>query len=168
MRYILTLAVCFVLLSAAVAHAQGGIAVFDLQKVAGESDVQKEALAALEQSFGPEKAELEKEKEAIEALAKKYAEANPTEQQKKDFEKRLRAYSDREQAFLRLLQNAELRVRKDIDTVIETAAKQLAERKGYILVLDSVVAPYSDPKLDVTNDMITETNKIWKDKPAGN
>jgi hypothetical protein len=31
-----------------------------------------------------------------------------------------------------------------------------------VLILDSVVVPYFDPKLDVTSEMLSETNAQWK------
>lgn len=169
MRTILCLAVCLLLLGAATARAEG-IVVFDLQKVAAESEALQEAKKALDDKFGPQKKELEKERAALEkqaeqlqkAQAEKDAKKRPSEKQLQSFAKKQREYGEKAQAFMRLLQADELRVRQDIDTVIGEAAKSLGQRKGYSMILDAALVPYSDPKLDVTNDMLTETNAAWK------
>lgn len=165
MRKILCLAACFLLFSAAAAHAQEGIVVFDLQKVAADCDALKEAKKALDEKFGPQKAELEKEREVFERKTAELQQADPkkiTNKQKEDYTKQQRDYTEKAQAFMRLLQADELRVRTDIDTVINRAAKELAVRKGYAMILDAGLVPYADPKLDITNDMLTETNAVWK------
>ena len=162
MRRTLCLAACFLLFSAAFARAAGDVVAFDLQKVARECDALKVAIDALEKKYGSQKDELEKERGAIEKKGEEYAKKKPTDKQKKDFEEERRKYMEKAQAFMRLYQADELRVRTDIDTVILAAAKDLAARKGYALVLDTAAVPYVSPGLDVTNDMITEANEVWK------
>ena len=123
MRKILCLAACFLILSAAVAHAEGEVVAFDLQKVARECDALKVAIEAVEKKFGPQKDELEKERGGIEKKAADYAKKKPTDKQQKDFEEERRKYTEKAQAFMRLYQADEMRVRTDIYTVIVTAAK---------------------------------------------
>ena len=166
MRKILCLAIGLLLLSAAAAQAQSTIVVFDLQAVAAQSVALKVAKEALETKFGPQKAELEKERAAIEKKASDYAKKKPTDKQAQEFAKSQREYSEKAQAFMRIIQADEVRVRTDIDTVITAAAKSLAERQGYTMILDVAMVPYADPKLDVTNDMLTETNAVWKSMMA--
>jgi outer membrane protein len=161
MRKILCLAACFLMLGAATASAEN-IVVFDLQQVAGDCDALKEARAALDAKFGPQKTELEKERGGLEKKAEEYQKKKPTDKQLEAFAKQQREYGDKAQAFMRLLQADELRVRQDIDTVINRATKNLAARKSYTLILDVALVPYADPKLDVTADMLTETNIAWK------
>lgn len=162
MRKILCLAVCFVLVSAAAAQAAGEIVSFDLQQVAADSDALKVAKGALEGKFGPQRDSLEAERKALEKQAADFQKKKPTEKQQADFMKKNQEYSEKAQAFVRLLQADENRVSTDIDTLINAAAKQLAERKGYVMILDVKAVPYCDPKLDVTNDMLTEVNAVWK------
>lgn len=186
MRKILCLAACLLLMSAATVQAAGvNIAVFDLQKVAADSDALKEARTILDSKFGPQKIELEKEREGMEKTAmdlEKEREAlfkmaenqrdakkvKALEQKVQNFSKQQRDYSEKAQAFMRLLQADELRVRTELDSVISRAAKNLAKRKSYTLILDISLVPYVDPALDVTNDILTETNAVWKamDKQA--
>lgn len=167
MRKILCLAACFILFSAAAAHAEGTFAAFDLQRVAQESDALKVAIAALEKKFGAEKDALEKERSEIEKKLAEYAKKKPTDKQQKDFEEQRRKYSEKAQAFMRLYQADEMRVRTDIDSIIYAAAKELAARKGYAMLLDIAAVPYVDPKHEVTNDMLTEVNAVWKRMNSG-
>lgn len=179
MRILFCLAVCLVLLSAPQAQAaELNIVVFDLQKVAADSDSLKEAKSFLDTKFGPQKTELEKEREAIEKKAadlekerdaiaaapekQREAKAKALEKKLQDFAKLQRDYSEKAQAFMRILQADELRVRTELDAIITRAAQSLAKRKNYSMILDVALVPYADPSLDVTNDMLTETNAVWK------
>lgn len=163
MRKIFFLALCFVMLSAVAVRAEGlSIVVFDLQKVATESDVLKAGTAAVEGQFKAEKDALEKDQADIEKKRKDFAAKAPTEKQIKDLQKQENAYNEKLRAFMQLYQKAEQRIREDVYTVLTSAAKSLAVKKGYTLVLDFGAVPYADPKLDVTNDMLTEANEVWK------
>ena len=162
MRTILLLSLCFVFLSASIAGAEGGIAVFDLQRVAAECDALKAAKGALDAKFGAQRNDLDKERAALEKKNTDYQKKAPTEKQRQAFMKDQKAYSEKAQAFMRLLQADEMRIRTDIDTLIGRAAKELASSKGYQIILDVAAAPYVDPKLDVTADMLAETNAQWR------
>ena len=162
MRKILCLAACLVLLSAATARAADAIVVFDLQKVAAECDALKAAKEAMDAKFGPQRSELEKERAAIEKQGEGFQKKKPTEKQYNDFVKKQREYQEKAQAFMRLLQADELRVRTDIDTVIMEAAKQMAAANGHAMILDTAAVPYVDPKLDVTEAMLAKANEVWK------
>lgn len=161
MRTIVSLAVCFLLLSAVAAHAEPAIAVFNVQKVAAECDALQEAKAALEKKFGAQKESLEKQRDSIEKKAAALK-GKATEKQQAELSRMHREYTEKAQAFVRVFQADEMRVRRDIDTVINAAAKELAAKKGYSLILDSAAAVYADPKLDVTADMLAATNEVWQ------
>ena len=161
MRVIASLAFCFLLLSAVAAHAEPAIAVFNVQKVAAECDALQEAKAALEKKFGAQKESLEKQRDSIEKKAAALK-GKATEKQQAELSRMHREYTEKAQAFVRVFQADEMRVRRDIDTVINAAAKELAAKKGYSLILDSAAAVYADPKLDVTADMLAATNEVWQ------
>jgi outer membrane protein len=162
MRIALALAVCLTLLSAAVARAETRIAVFNLQKVITESDVLKEAQAAIKKEFDPRRNSLEQEKTALQKLADSFGSNMPTEQQRKDFGTKERDYAQKANAFMSDFQKAELRVRSDVDRVIIAASASYAKKKGYDLILDSAAVPYFSGALDVTNDLLSETNAQWR------
>ncbi len=164
MRKILGLAVCFVFLSAAVAKAEVNVAVFDLQDVAAKCDAVKAAQDDMKKKFDGQKKQLEKDRTTLEKKAEGFKGKQPTEQQQAEFIKMQREYSEKANAYVRAVQQDELRVRKEIDTLIMAAAKDLAKRKGYNLVLDSNAALYFDPAMNVTPDMLNETNRVWREK----
>ena len=162
MRKIVLLSLVFVFLFAVVAQAGGEIVVFDKQKVATESEALKAAIGVLDSKFGVQRNELEKERAELEGKARAFQRITPTEKQAQDFMRQQEEFAEKAQAFMLLLQADEARVRRDIDMLISRAAKEFAERKGYMLILDSVAALYFDPKLDVTADMLDEVNAQWK------
>ena len=161
MRKILSLAVCFVLLSVAAAHAEQKIAVFNVQKVASECDALKEAKAALDKKFGAQKQAIEKQREALEQRAQGLK-GRATEKQQAELNKMHKAYTEKAQAFVRVFQADEMTLRKDIDTLMTTAAKELAAKNGYSLILDSQAAVFAEPQFDITEQMLAETNELWR------
>ena len=166
MRKIVLLSLVFAFFFAAVAQAGEKIAVFDKHKVLTESDALAVAREALDNKFGAQRAGLEREHAELERIAVELQRQAPTEQQIQTFMRQQEEFSEKAQVFMRLLQIDEERVRRDIDALINRAAKDLAERKGYVLVLDSMAVSYFEPKLDVTAEMLNETNALWK-KEAG-
>lgn len=167
MRKIFCLAVCFVLLSVASAQAADTIVVFDLQKVAADCDALKSVKETMDAKFGPQRAELEKERASIEKQGESFQKKKPTEKQYNDFVKKQREYQEKAQAFMRLLQADELRVRTDIDAIIMEAAKQLSVANGYAMMLDTAAVPYADSKLDVTEAMLAKSNEVWSQRNKG-
>ncbi|MDR2800704.1 MAG: OmpH family outer membrane protein [Desulfovibrio sp.] len=163
MRKIFCLAAVFLLCAAPGAGAaELSIGVFDLQKVAAACDAVQDARAAIDSKYGAQKMLLEKDRAALEKKMEGFQTKKPTPKQQEDFTKEQREYTERAQAFMRLLQADELRVRQDIDSVINQAAENLAKRKGYSLVMDIASIPYYDSKLDVTEDLLAETNVVFK------
>lgn len=165
MRTIVSLTFCFLLLFAATARAESSVAVFNVQKVASECDALRDAKSVLEKKFGTQKQALEKQRETIEKKAAALK-GKGTEKQQAELNKMHREYTEKAQAFMRVVQADELRVRQDIDTVIVDAAKELAAKKGYSLILDSAAAIYMAPGLDITDEMLTATNEIWQTRKA--
>ncbi len=161
MRRIVCLAICFVLLSVPFAYAQElRIGIFDVQKVASESNALKNAKADIDKKFGKQKSDLEKERGSIEKQAAAFQKKPPTDKQQQALAKQHREYTEKTQTFMKLLQTEEQRVREELEKAITQAAKELAAKKGYALILDRAAAPYFDPKLDVTADMLTEINAL--------
>lgn len=165
MRIFFCMAVCLVFFSTA-AMAATDVVVFDLQKVAAESDALKSAKESMDSKFGPQRTELEKERAVLEKQGEDFQKKKPTEKQYNDFVKKQREYQEKAQAFMRLLQADELRVRTDIDAVIIEAAKQIAAEKGHAMLIDIAAVPYVDPALDVTDAMLAKANEIWKKRQA--
>lgn len=169
MRKLFFLTIVCLLFSASAVHAQDlAIGVFDVQKVATESDAIKAAKDEIDKKFGKQKADLEKERANIEKKAQEYQKKRPTEKQQQALMKQNREYSEKAQAFLKLLQAEEARFRSELEEAIGKAAKEVAVKKNLSLILDKAAAPYFDSKFDVTADMLTEVNALTQKSPAGN
>lgn len=167
MRKLFFLTLLCLFISASAAQAQDlPIGVFDVQKVASESDAIKAAKEEIDKKFGKQRTDLEQERAAIEKKAQDFQKKRPTEKQQQALQKQHREYSEKAQAFMKLLQAEEGRVRADLETAISNAAKEVAKKKNLLLVLDRAAAPYFDAKLDVTSDILTEVNASNK-KAAG-
>lgn len=166
MHRILGLTLCFLLLFTAsvAAAAEVKIAVFDVQDVAVKSDVLKQGQAAMRKSFNARRDQLDNERKTVE---KKVQDAvrSGNAQQINDAEKQQKAYAAKAEAFVAEVMKADERVRLDVDTVIIRAAESFGKKKGYAIVMDKNAAIWKDPAFqvtDVTNDLLSETNAMWK------
>ena len=175
MRKILCLSAFFVLFATAPVQAQTeplqkpetmAIRVFDVQKVASQSEFLKAARAEIDKKFGKQKSDLEKERDSIEKKAVEFQRKKPTEKQQQALAKQHREYTEKTQAFMKLLQAEEVRVRQDLEKIIQDAAKDVAVKKGYLIILDRAAAPHFDSRLDVTDQMLEEVNAKAKAAPA--
>ncbi|MDR2488386.1 MAG: OmpH family outer membrane protein [Desulfovibrio sp.] len=166
MRTLASVTLCYALFFAAAAHAEpAGIAVFNVQKVVTECDALREAKISMEKKFGEQKTSLEKQRETLE---KKIAsiKGKATEKQQAELNKMNREYTEKAQAFVRVFQADEARLRTEIDAVVTAAAKELSLKRGYLAVFDSSATVYADTAIDVTAAMLAETNEQWKKAKA--
>ncbi len=155
-------AFCFLLCFAVAAQAaEMKIAVFNFEEVAEKSVVLKEAKAAMDKAFSPEKANLEKQRADLEKRSSSLK--NATEAQIAELQKAQQNYADKAGAYLRKIQTAETEVRDQINATITQAARDYAKKNGYNLILDSQSAPYFDDSFNVTSDMIGEANRVWRE-----
>jgi outer membrane protein len=163
MPRILCFALCFLLLSAVAVQAEEfKFGVFDVQKVAAESDALKMAKEDVDKRFGKQRTDLEKERDDIEKKAESFKKKAPTEKQQKALQKQHREYQEKTQAFMKILQAEEMRIRQGLEKAITQAAKAVAVKNGYLLILDKAAAPYFDPRQDVTSEILMEVNNITK------
>ncbi len=166
MRKSSILAICFLLLFAATARAELKIAVFDLQVVAEKSDALKEAQVKWSETYDAEKKLLEKQRTE---LSKKFESLKkPTEAQQNDLRKAERDFNDKANALMQKMQKSEQVIRVEMDKLILKAAADYAAAKGYTVIMDVKGVPYFDKSMEVTEDMLKETNRVWaeaKPKP---
>lgn len=169
MRKLFLLSIICLLFSTSAAYAQDmAIGVFDVQKVASDSDAIKAAKEEIDKKFGKQKSDLEKERANIEKKAQDYRKKRPTEKQQQALMKQNNEFTEKMQAFVKLLQAEETRFRTELEGAIAKAAKEVAVKKNLTLILDRAAVPYFDPKHDVTADMLNEVNALTKKAPAGN
>lgn len=162
MRTLSFVALALFFVSAPLALAADNFAFVDLKRVAMECDAWKEVKANLDKKFGAQKDELQKERAELDKKLSQFQEKEPTEAQAAELRKTEREYADKAEAFLRLLQADEQRVRGEIDTVLDRASKELSARKGIQVIFNVAAAAYFDPKLDISDEMIAEANAQWK------
>ena len=155
-------AACFLLCYTVAAHAaELKVAVFDSQVVAEKSNVLKDAKAAMDKTFGPEQKKLEQQRAALEKQSTAMTSGDPAKIA--EMQKAQRDYSDKAGAYLRKIQAAENDVRQQVVATMNKAAADYAKKNGYNLILDSQSVAYADGAMDVTNDMVTEVNRVWRE-----
>ena len=177
MRKSLFLALVFSLLAVlpAYAAAEGKIGVFNSRAVAAKCEPLTAAQKKLEGQFANEKKTLESQSAALqkqaEELQSKTAALSPEarEDRRASFLRSKRDFEDRYQAFARKAEGAAMRLQQEFSQQLFKAAQELGSRKGYAILLDSNLGGpvYYDKSVDVTEEMITELNRVYKEtKPA--
>ncbi len=163
MRKVLLMALMLTVMTASVAFAEAKIGVVDMQVVAADSDLANEAKKRMDEKYGAEREELEKQAKELqtkgEALQKK-----PTEAKQVEFVKLKRAFDEKNYTFTRNVQQDEVKIRQDLVTLAFEAAANVAKVKGLNFVVDAAAGGvyYADGNMDITQDVLAEVNKLWK------
>ncbi len=163
MRKILILSFCFMLLFASTAQAEMSVAVFNLQDVANKSDALKAAKAKMQKEYDGKKKELDAKRAKVEKLVTAMGNS-PTKEQQTEFMRIKDEYNEAANLYVQNIRKAEMDIREKIDAIIIQAAQNLGKEKNYDLILDTTAAIYFKSTMDVTNDMLTQVNKVWKTK----
>ena len=164
MHKILCLSLCLFIFFTSSALAEVKIAVFDLQDVADKSDVLKQGKEALRKGFNPRRDQLVQERTSLEKKLEDAVKAGNA-QQIREATGQQQAFVKKYETFTAELGKADLRVREDVEQVIKQAAQAFGKKNGYVLVTPINPTSWTDPSqsvTDVTKDMLTETNRIWK------
>lgn len=168
----LSLAVCLLFTSVAGA-AEMKIVFFNMGQVAEKSEAYQANLNQLKKDFEPEGQKLQKEAEAFQKKVNDFQ----LQQQALSPEARMdreaaltsekRNLDDKMNAYGRKRQTAEKRAEEQINRVIAYAVNELAKREKYSAVLEQNLAGafLVDEKYDISDILIKEANKVWKDKP---
>ncbi len=176
MRKSLFLALVLSLLAALPAYAAADkIAVFNSRAVAAKCDPFVAAQKRLENQFGNEKKTLETQSASLqkqaEELQSRTAAMSPEarEDRRAAFLRSKRDFEDRFQAYNRKAEAALMRLQQEFGQQLVKAAQDYGTRKGYSVMIDAAMGGliYFDKSIDVTADMITEINRVYKEgRPA--
>ncbi len=176
MRKVLFLSLLLSLILAGNADAaETKIGVFNSRAIAANCAPLKDAQKKLESQFANERNALEKQSQELKRQADQIqtqqAGMNPDAREDAlvKFQRQKRDFEDRYQAFARKAENAAARLEEEFVNNLMTAAQDYGNRKGYNILLDSAIGGpvFYTKDADVTNDMITEVTRVYKEKPAG-
>lgn len=147
------------------------IGVVDMQTVATDSEPAKAAKAQMEAKYGKERAALEKQGNALKKQAESLKNPKAKDQTKVDFIKAKQKLDNDTRAFLRKVEQDELKLRQDMVTLVFSATYEVARAKGFNFVVDVTAGGvlYADQSMDLTQDVLAEVNKIYaanKDKKS--
>ena len=120
----------------------------------------------MEDKFGKERTALEKQGEALKNKAEALKNPKVSEEKKLEF---IRAKQDLDQKtrnFLRKVEQEEVKLRQDMVTLVFSATYEVARAKGFNFVVDVTAGGvlYADQSMDLTQDVLTEVNKLFKEK----
>ncbi|MBO4301377.1 MAG: OmpH family outer membrane protein [Desulfovibrio sp.] len=174
MRKLLLMAVaaCLLLMGGQVRAADTGtapavkIGVVDMQTVATQSEPAQAAKAQMESKFGKERANLEKQGEALKKKAESLKNPKISEEKKLDFIRAKQELDQKTRNFLRKVEQEEVKLRQDMVTLVFSATYEVARAKGFNFVVDVTAGGvlYADQSMDLTKEVLAEVNKLYKEK----
>lgn len=168
----LTLAACL-LFAANAEAAETRIVFFNMGEVAEKSDAYKIKLDQLKKEFETEGKKLQSEAEAWQKKVNDFQvqqqALSPTAREdrqaalateKNNLDAKMNSYG-------RKRQTAEKDAEQLIQRIIFYAATEVAKRENFSALIEQNLggAILVDPKLDVSDLILKEANKVWKDKP---
>ncbi|MBO5491430.1 MAG: OmpH family outer membrane protein [Desulfovibrio sp.] len=142
------------------------IGVVDMQTVATQSEPAQAAKAQMESKFGKERANLEKQGEALKKKAEALKNPKVSEDKKLDFIRSKQELDQKTRNFLRKVEQEEVKLRQDMVTLVFSATYEVARAKGFNFVVDVTAGGvlYADQSMDLTKEVLAEVNKLYKEK----
>jgi len=172
MRKALFLAVIFCLASVISAHAADAkVAIFNSRAVAAQSDPFTQARKKIENQYLPEKKKLEGQAQTLQKQAEDLQIQGTTlsrealAEKSDTFMRAKRNFEDATQAYQRKAEAALIRIDQEFSARLFQAAQDYGMRKGLTVLLDvssgSII--YHDKAVDVTDDIIKEVARVYKE-----
>lgn len=171
---LMTLALCVMMASVAFAEEAAApaaapaakIGVVDMQAVATQSDPAKAAKKQMESKYGKEREALEKQGETLKKKAEALKDPKASEEKKLEFIRLKQELDQKTRNFLRKVEQEEIKLRQDMVTLVFNATYEVAQRKGFNFVVDITAGGvlYADKSMDLTQDVLLEVNKLYKNK----
>ncbi|WP_297047131.1 OmpH family outer membrane protein [uncultured Desulfovibrio sp.] len=142
------------------------IGVVDMQTVATQSDPAKAAKEQMESKYGKERASLEKQGESLKKQAEALKNPKASEEKKLAFIRAKQELDQKTRNFLRKVEQDEIKLRQDMVTLVFSATYEVARAKGFNFVVDVTAGGvlYADQSMDLTQDVLAEVNKLYKEK----
>lgn len=164
-----TVATCLLMANTTLA-ADFPVGIFNSQSIAMESEAAKAAQKKLQNDFGNEKTQLEKQAKDLQAkaddLQAKAAamSAQAREEKQKEFLTLRRTFEEKSRDFATRVEQTENSLRQYLAEQIYLAAETVAKKKDLKLILDSASGSvmYLEKGLDVTKDILDAMNASWK------
>jgi outer membrane protein len=167
----LSLAACF-LLAGTAAAAELRIGVADMQSIGAQCDANQAAKNKYETQFKAEAAQLDKQRADFDKKAKDFeAQRSSGKLDQKTFEQRAaglrreaQQIQEKEMATQQRVGMLQEAINQDLQELIIAAASDVAKSKSLSLILPQNTLLYTGQELDVTPDLLTAINRVWKDR----
>ena len=138
------------------------IGVVDMQKLAQESDFAKDSAKQMEEKFGKQRQDLEKQGESLKKKAETLKNPKVSEEKKLAFIRSKQELDQKTRDFLRKVEQEQVKVRQELVERVFNAAYRVAQAKGFNFVVDITGGGvlYADKAMDLTTDVMEELNRI--------
>ncbi len=175
MKKIIVLVLLLCLQSVWAQAADLKIGVFSLEDVIAQCDAHKEKTRKIEQEFAPRQKQIKNLEAEIKDRYAQYRNASATMKPASksalsaELVRASRDFDAKNGELQNSVYEAEERAYGEVRAIIDMAAGEIGKKGGYSLLVDkeTLRAYYMAATMDVTDVMIKEVNRIWKEKPTG-
>ena len=159
-------------LAAGAQAADFKVGIVDFQRVVEQSEPGQKVEAGLKQEGGRMEAELQKDKEELDALKEKLEREamvmsrEAREEKEIEFRVKVRNLQEKEKSYREDLRNKQ---RQEVNTLraeVLEIAQEIGKAEGFALVISRVGVLYHDPAVDLTDRVVQALNKRMAGKAA--
>lgn len=161
---------CTVFAMPSESQAAGKIGVANPMRLSTQSAPGKDAEKLLKSMFDSERKQLESANASLNKQAeelRKQAGALKKEvvqERAQKIQKQAQEIDTKGSAYAQRLQRVQQEINNQMNEVLQKACANYASKNGYEMIVDATVVMFFDVSNDVTEGLIEEVNKIWKDK----
>lgn len=162
--------------TAVTAAAEVKIGIVDILEVMQRSEPGRAGMEKLTAEFKDMQDDLETQKKELELLREELEKQSLVLSQEAkadkelDFKRKLRDFQDMFQVYQRKMKAKEQELRQPIITELYELLQVFGKKHGYTMIMDKKGSglTYIDDSLEVTEEVIVEFNKAWREKQGSN
>ena len=170
LKHYATLLISSLVLSLPLCGSDMGVGIVNFKQCIEESQVGKSEKEAFESIKTQMTEVLEAKDQELTELSQKFSDADyldsltpeAEEELKEEFRKLNQELAQYQNQYYQVLNAANAQLIDTISDMINKASKELAKEKNLQLVLNEYTASYFDPDLDISNEIITKMDDIYK------
>ncbi|MCR4665723.1 MAG: OmpH family outer membrane protein [Desulfovibrio sp.] len=141
------------------------VGIVDVQSVVMECDMANTIKNHMKKKYGKEREQLEKQSEQLKMKAEELKNPKIGEKKRVEFIRQKQKFDQKYRTLMQKAEQEQVTYNQKLVTQIFAAAKRVAEKKGFNLILDVGQGGvlYADTAMNLTDDVLTELNNYAKE-----
>lgn len=137
----------------------------EIDRILNESDPAKDTRKMMEKKYRKEEENLKKSGESLQSKAKALKNPKVSDEKKASYIKEYQSFQQKRGTLAQKQQEDLLKFQQDMIEIVFAASANVAKAKGLDFIIDARTIFYANKDLNMTDAVMAEVNKVYKEKP---